>query len=227
MPLKSVPIAERFLKFLPSVLDDDECWEWQGSRLKAGYGKILDGPPDHKTLLAHRVSWELHNSAPIPKGMLVCHSCDNPCCVNPSHLYIGSHSDNAADKALRDRCRPVRGEQNGRSKLTAEQIKQIRLAGEAGVLQSTIAADYGVSRQAIHLILVRKNWRHLPGPAHNHAPRPKGSSHPQSKLTEADIVAIREAAKAGETRKSIAARYQVTPESISCIVLRKTWKHVP
>lgn len=227
MPRKTTPLAERFEQFLPEILDENLCWEWQGSRIKTGYGKILGGPPYHKTLLAHRIAWELHNAAPIPERMLVCHSCDNPCCVNPFHLFLGDHKVNAEDMISKRRNRPTRGELSGSSKLTASQIEQIRLAGQAGVSQKEIAASYGVCRQTISSVLTGKNWHHLPVLPRASHPRPKGESHHEAKLTEPDIVEIREAARKGETRKSIATRYGVTPENISCIILRKTWRHVP
>lgn len=80
----------------------DGCWEWQGGRTAAGYG-IFSGT--HGRRYAHRFSWELHHEA-IPQGMLVCHQCDNPPCVRPDHLFLGSHADNAQDREAKGRRQP-------------------------------------------------------------------------------------------------------------------------
>jgi len=93
------PLEERFFD-KAEVIPFHECWEWSGSCDKAGYGRItLDG----KSLLTHRVSWEIHNGMKIPDGAFICHHCDNPSCVKPEHLYAGSHTDNMRDRLIRGR----------------------------------------------------------------------------------------------------------------------------
>ena len=100
---KRKTLQERFESKLPRNCDLDSCWIWQGSCMDNGYGKL---GIDRKTApaLAHRVSYELY-TGPIPDNMQVCHTCDNPRCVNPSHLYIGSRSNNMNDMHRRKRSR--------------------------------------------------------------------------------------------------------------------------
>lgn len=76
--------------------DPQDCWPWVGSKnRKGGYGTLSRGG---KLMYAHRLSWEMHNGGPVPQGLCVCHSCDTPACVNPAHLWVGTHLDNAKDR---------------------------------------------------------------------------------------------------------------------------------
>lgn len=118
------------------------CWPWVGYVGSRGYGYIKD---NYKTKLAHRVSYEMHIGA-IPKGMMVCHTCDNPRCVNPGHLFLGTASDNNRDKSLKGRCNPCHGEKHGMAKLSDVQAEEIRCSAEKGVV---LANRYGVSHCTI------------------------------------------------------------------------------
>ena len=105
---------------------NDECWEWTACRIKDGYGHVQFGG---QLQLAHRVSWRLAHG-PIPDGFLVCHNCDNPSCVNPNHLWLGTHQQNMDDmaaKCRRSRHGAPRGIKNGSGKLTDAQIAGIRI----------------------------------------------------------------------------------------------------
>lgn len=138
----------------------DGCWVWTASRLRAGgYGQFnLNGIPTR----AHRLSWEMHNG-PIPAGLQVCHTCDNPPCVNPAHLFLGTIKENAHDRDRKGRTHPgwVPGSRNGGAKLTEAQVAEIRERA-SGATHKALALEFGVSRTLIGLIVNRKQWRHVP-----------------------------------------------------------------
>lgn len=87
-------------RFWNKVYKTDSCWLWIGSRLPTGYGTFRVGK---KVKRAHRVSWELHNGPIIDGSLLVCHTCDNPMCVNPDHLFLGTNLDNMRDRNAKGR----------------------------------------------------------------------------------------------------------------------------
>lgn len=98
-PLGScTPIKDRLLRKV-KVNTETDCWEWQGGKNNVGYGMIRD---EHGMRTTHRVSYELHKGN-IPKGMCVCHTCDNPKCVNPDHLWVGTKKDNSQDMIRKGR----------------------------------------------------------------------------------------------------------------------------
>ncbi|KKL67586.1 hypothetical protein LCGC14_2133510 [marine sediment metagenome] len=131
------------------------CWEWQGCRLKDGYGLIGRGGGKRGMLRVHRAMWEIV-FGPIPDGMDVLHRCDNPPCANPTHLWLGTHADNMADMIAKGRCADRAGEKNGNAKLTWEQVKAIRADTR---FQRVIAAEYGVVPQLISQIKLGQIWK--------------------------------------------------------------------
>lgn len=130
------------------------CWEWQNYCQRNGYGQIKY---KNKKMLAHRLSWELHHGK-IPVGLCVLHECDNPSCVNPHHLKLGTHDDNAKDMIARNRQARVVGEKNGRSKLSEQQVIKIR--SDTRIL-SVIAKEYGLSISTVSYIKARTLWPHV------------------------------------------------------------------
>jgi transposase-like protein len=117
------------------------CWPWTGARTKAGYGRIhVEGT----TEFVHRVVMTLTTGGPIPNGLFVLHSCDNPPCANPAHLRIGTSQDNANDMVSRNRSGDTRNEKSGRAKLTNWQVTLIRRSWIHGVGQASIARIFGV-----------------------------------------------------------------------------------
>ena len=121
------------------------CWLWEGMVQNKGYGLIRAA---HGPMLAHRLSWEIANG-PIPSGLFVLHRCDVPCCINPAHLFLGTHADNMRDMRAKGRGRSVRGERHVNAKLTDLQVQEIRIAIAAGRTQRSIASEYGVSKAPI------------------------------------------------------------------------------
>lgn len=137
------------------------CWLWIGGHGARGYPHFY---AKGKTLLAHRVSWELHRG-PIPKGLDVCHNCptgDNPLCVNPDHLFLGTHTENMLDMLRKGR-RRCWGEKARTAKLSESQVSEIRSRWRSGsVNQQELAIEYGVRQTTISRIVLGQSWKHLP-----------------------------------------------------------------
>lgn len=137
---------------------DSGCWEWIGAKNQAGYGVLVVG---RKSLLAHRLSYVMHKGR-LDQGALVCHHCDNPCCVNPEHLYAGDDKTNAFDRMSRGRYVAPAGELNGISKLTDEAVSEIRRAwAEGGLKQKELAEIYDVSPSLISKVVNGHIWGHV------------------------------------------------------------------
>lgn len=146
-------IQERFeLKWILDPLNGG-CWLWTAAKNNKGYGAIVSN--DGKWLMAHRVSWELYRGE-IPIGIHVLHRCDNPSCVNPSHLFLGTSHDNHMDMSSKGR--GTVGTRNFQAKLTEREIALIRSDNRT---QDRIEEDYGVSRSNIGQIKQKKTWRHV------------------------------------------------------------------
>lgn len=129
---------------------DVGCWEWMGARAK-GYGSLhLNG----RHVMAHRISWELARG-PIPEGLNVLHKCDNPPCIRPSHLFLGTQAVNAWDMVLKGRAKrtPLRGIAHPRAKLTDEQVAEMRRLSAAGVSAAELGRRYGVSHAHAHRVV--------------------------------------------------------------------------
>jgi hypothetical protein len=144
-----------------NIQGPDDCWNWKVYINAYGYGQFhLNGTP----YLAHRLSWEL-TYGPIPKGLCCCHRCDNRKCVNPSHLFLGTHKDNTQDMISKNRSSHGinNGINNGRATLTEEQVIEIRrlYALENHLSQVKLGILFGVSDSQIDNIVQRKSWKHI------------------------------------------------------------------
>lgn len=161
-----------------------ECWEWQGLLLGTGYGQVGFRGRGYGT---HRVAWMLTHGD-IPAGLFVCHRCDNPACVNPTHLFLGTPADNSRDMVIKGRVshgdrhrqsiktrargdqngarlhpeRLPRGSNHGNSRLTEAMVSEIRRLLAVGTMtKQVIALQFGVSRSVIWSIAAGRTWRHV------------------------------------------------------------------
>lgn len=136
---------------------DDECWEWMAYKTHQGYGRFTC---NGRVVGAHRLSYLLAYGA-IPTSLQVLHRCDNPSCVNPKHLFVGTNADNVKDKMDKGRFRPNIGEHSGRSKLKESDIPIIRELNSIGISLGKLSKHYGVTKQSIYAIVKRKTWQHV------------------------------------------------------------------
>lgn len=185
---------------------DDACWEWQGKRGR-GYGHLnVNG----KRTLAHRYSFTI-NVGPIPPHLFVCHRCDNPPCVNPAHLFLGTAQDNTADMDAKGRRITVRGEDAGSARLTAEQALAIwRSEGRA----AEVGARFGVSAGAVKSIRQGRTWGHVTGgPATYERPKPRQTNRVPPE-TESNVITM---LAAGHRIGEVAARFGISDVTVRAI----------
>lgn len=150
---KVEPLEVRFWR---NVSRQGDCWEWTGTKNKKGYGTI---DVETRTTLAHRLVLKL-TGVDLPDDKKVLHSCDNPPCVRPSHLSVGTSADNNADMVAKGRQKGVSGERHHNAKLTQAQVDEIREKySDRHLSTAKIAALYGVSQPAISYILIGKTWK--------------------------------------------------------------------
>lgn len=160
---KGRALAERLWSRVDTSAGANGCWNWTGATVRGWYGQIRLDPIGNevsgKKSTTHRVVWEL-TFGPIPSGMHVCHRCDNPRCVNPAHLWLGTHAENLSD--MKAKGRAARGERSGTARLNAKQVQIIRK-----LLQSDVCGIHdlstltGTSPATIHAIKHRKTWSHI------------------------------------------------------------------
>lgn len=153
------PLLERFEACLPVRLESQECWIWTGKPDRHGYGRIRL-PRRGKSMLAHRVAWEAHHAEQIPAGLCVCHQCDTPLCVNPLHLFLGTPLTNNTDRSLKNRS--AKGTNHHKAKLYPDQVLFIRRMHANGWrTKAQLSRQFGVADTSIHLIISRRNWKHV------------------------------------------------------------------
>ncbi len=165
----SIPLEKRFFAKIdkegpiPSCCPElGACWLWKGGKNKKGYGGV--GTVDGKKMATHRVAYILAFGE-VPEGLHVLHHCDNPTCVNPGHLFLGTNLDNTLDRIKKGRTtalpyeRRLRGEKCSWSKMTGELAASIRQRVADGERQSSVAGSLGLSRSLICNVVNMKAWR--------------------------------------------------------------------
>ena len=150
-------------RFWSKVNKTEGCWEWNAGCVNGSYGQFRY---EGKSILSHRLSYMITHPMTIdlrehPK-ICVCHTCDNPKCVNPAHLWLGTHTDNMKDMWKKGKQHITKGEKNARSKLTEQQVREIREKYAKGnTTQKRLADEYGMERSGINGVVNRHNWKHL------------------------------------------------------------------
>lgn len=150
------PLVERFEeKYIPEP--NSGCWIWTASSSKGGYGAMTIGGRNGRAEKAHRISYQIYKGN-FDKSLDVCHKCDNPSCVNPDHLFLGTHQDNMKDMQNKGRRHNHIGELHGMAILTQNDILEIR---SSNLPQRKLAAQYGVAQSQIWRIKNNKSWSHV------------------------------------------------------------------
>src|SRR3954468_23027840 len=160
--------TERFFEHV-ALPDENGCHRWMGWVDRDGYGRFTLA--DRSGIRAHRWVY-IREHGSIPEGLCVCHACDVPSCVNPAHLWLGSNQENTRDRNSKGRQatgkkvwesrRTVRGQRVNTSRLTPDQVREVRAAAIAGSTHREQAERLGVTQAAIRFIVIRKNWKWLP-----------------------------------------------------------------
>ena len=146
---------ERFLEKV-SPEPNTGCWLWTSTKGTGGYGAFWFR---RRTRLAPRVALLLFRNIDVPRGVSVCHHCDQPACVNPDHLFVGTALDNIRDMELKGR--RARGTRIARAKLTDDDVREIRRRTAAGESQERVGRSFGIVQTAVSAIVHRKTWRHV------------------------------------------------------------------
>ena len=163
---RGLSLSERIWQYV-DVVDFDQCWEWKAHRTEQGYGRGSD--ENNRSVAAHRFTYESFWNKKLLG--LACHTCNNPPCCNPFHIYDGTYSTNALDAVhagtanfLRSDLPRARGETHGRAKMTDEKVREMRrLYAEGKATQKQLAEQFGIGQSKVSGIVRHKTWRHVMG----------------------------------------------------------------
>jgi hypothetical protein len=146
-------------RFWAKVQKTNGCWLWTGGKagLRRQYGTFSVAGVMKR---AHRVAWEFVNGA-IPSGMVVCHRCDNPSCVRPDHLFVGTQAENVRDMHSKGRAAVRRGEESTAAKLSESQVFEVLRLCRSGMTQAEVSRATGVNASAVSRISRGESWAHL------------------------------------------------------------------
>lgn len=247
---------ERFNRMVdrdgPTIREElGPCWVWTGSTTQFGHGQFLVRLTESRMSKkysghgAHRIAWSIaNNGKAIPDGLLVRHRCDNPPCVRPSHLELGTFADNMRD--MYERGRAMIGERHGSAKLTDANVLAICADfAQNGTAIQELARRFGVTDMTVHDILKGRAWRHITG---GDPVQPPAELSPEERARRAAVAGPRNAIKgeashkarltadqvrqlcsehlAGEGPSELAARYDISPTAVLLILRGKNWASV-
>lgn len=150
-------------RFWSKVDKSGNCWNWTGLKFHFGHGSFSIGSRwdnSNRSIGAHRYSWEIHNGK-IPNKLCVLHKCDNPSCVKPEHLFLGTRLDNNIDMKHKGRIKTLRGQFNGASKLTSDEVNEIRKLYSKNFRISDLAIKFNISTGNVRHIVRRESWKHI------------------------------------------------------------------
>lgn len=192
------------------------CHLWTASTTLSGYGQIKL-PRQRRQIPAHRLSYLIHRGE-IPDGLRVLHKCDNPLCVNPDHLFLGTQADNMADMVAKDR--HLSGERSPLARLTEDGVRTIRSLAASGVSQKEIARQFGISPMQIGRIVLGTRWQHLLSPEEVEAVRSR-KIEPRNKLSKQNVAEIKRMFAVGISQRRIAEFFGIVQGHVSRIVTGK------
>jgi lambda repressor-like predicted transcriptional regulator len=222
-------------RFWLKVNKTEGCWLWQGKPNHKGYGRYC---VNRRIILAHRFAWEITNG-PISDGLYICHTCDVPACVNPSHMFLGTKADNNAD--MRNKGRGVNppakvnktsfqkgvtsGENHPRAKMTEKDVREAIDLRKRGWSFKDLASKYGVKKSSIYNAVKGSTWQLVEGDKY-HPEKRLGDNHPNSKLTEQKVREARLLHGQGWTGRDLAKKFGVNEVTMSYALNGKTWRHL-
>jgi hypothetical protein len=221
MPHIKIDPSERFWNKVDKRGPDD-CWLWLGNTWKTtGYGRFSD-TPTHQ-VAAHRFSYTI-NIGVIPDGLLVCHTCDNRLCVNPSHLFLGTHADNSADMVSKQRNRY--GETHPLSKITETDALYIRMH-YLTMEPVDLARRFNISLGTLRNIATGNTWKHVDAATHHRPNRnEKIKMSGRKSLTQTQVDEIRKRYSDGECISQLSRAFRVWKTSV-CLIVRDLREGLP
>lgn len=221
--LADATLHDRFWEKV-DVRGNDECWNWMAGRSSNRYGCIKVGGKKGKDLKAHRVQM-IWQGVEID-GKVVRHRCDNPMCVNPKHLEVGTQYDNIQDMMQRNRNNQPSGEWNGMAKLSSSAVRQIRERLRDGETVSSIARSLNANHLLIYNIAVRKTYPKVAEDVVYAQPSLLGSCNPNSKASDEDVAAMRRCYMEVKSYNEVARRFGVSRLLAMRCITGKRWNRV-
>jgi len=211
--------AAKFSKGRP---DTDDCWTWTGGKSSDGYGTFWDG---ERVVGSHRFAFAAM-VGPIPEGMCVLHKCDNPPCVRPDHLFLGTHAVNMADKVAKGRANGLKGQDNPAAKLTDAEVLAIIELRREGATQAAVAVAFEIDQTVVSSILLGKRWSHLGVADPSLAGYAKGERVKGAKLNPDSVRQIHLMSENGAGPVAIGRVMGVSESAIRRVLKGECWSHV-